>query len=261
MLQPRTGGGSEVDIAGRRILVTGATGGIGVQIVASLAAGGADLVLVGRRPSTLEALAGRWGAETVVADLAEPSEVDRVADAADGCDALVLNAGVLNADPATVMAVNLLAPLRLATSFTTARRTTGASAAVVFTGSVAGVSPSPGMGAYNASKFGLRGFALSLAAELSGTAISVTHLVVGYVRDAGMLVDSGGRPPRGVRTRSADQVASAVVEALDAGPAERWVAPWELRLAALAAGSSPRLVGPMLRRVGSAGRRSSTGSG
>jgi short-subunit dehydrogenase len=249
-----------VEIAGRRILVTGSTGGIGSRIVASLAHEGASLVLVGRRPSALAAQAARWDAETVVADLAVPSELSHVADVANGCDALVLNAGVLNADPTTVMAVNLLAPMRLATSFVAARRGAGGTAALVFTGSVAGVSPSPGMGAYNASKFGLRGFALSLAAELAGTPVSATHLVVGYVRDVGMLADSGGRPPRGVRTCSAEQVASAVVEALDRGPAERWVAPWELRLAALATASSPRLVGPVLRRIGSGARRSSGGA-
>jgi len=253
-------GGSQVDISGRRILLTGATGGIGTRILVALAGRGASLVLVGRRSSELGALADHWGAEAVVADLSEPSEVARVAEVADGCDALVLNAGVLDGDLAIVMAVNLLAPMRLATSFAAARRATGEPAAVVFTGSVAGVSPSPSSTGYSASKFGLRGFALSLAAELSGTAVTATHLVVGYVGDAGMLVDSGGRPPRGVRTRTADQVANAVVEAIEVGPAERWVAPWELRLAALAAAGSPRLVGPALRRIGAGTRRSSAGA-
>lgn len=246
-----------MEIAGRRILVTGATGGIGSRIVASLAEAGAHLVLVGRRQSTLDVLANRWGAEVLVADLAMSAEVASVADVALGCDALVLNAGVRDSDPATVMAVNLLAPMQLATSFVLTRRAAGGSAAIVFTGSVAGISPSPGGGVYNASKFGLRGFALSLAAELAGTPITATHLVVGYVRDVGMLVDSGGRPPRGVRTRSADQVASTVISALQEGPVERWVAPWELRLAALAAGNAPRLVGPVLRRLGSGAARSS----
>ena len=249
-----------MEIAGRRILVTGATGGIGDGVVAALAREGANLVLTGRRSSALEVQARRWGAEVVVADLAVPSEVAGLAEVADGCDALVLNAGVLEADPPTVMAVNLLAPMHLATSFVAARRATGGSAAVVFTGSVAGISPSPGLGVYNASKFGLRGFALALASELSGTPVTATHLVVGYVRDVGMLADAGGRPPRGVRTRSADQVAGAVVTALREGPAERWVAPWELRLAALAAGNAPRLAGPVLRRAGAGARRSSGGA-
>ena len=232
-----------MEIGGSRIMVTGATGGIGAVIVTALAGRGADLLLVGRRSSSVEALADRVGATAVVADLAVPSDLERLAAAVGECDALVLNAGVLDGPDQEVLTVNLLAPLRLASEFVGQRQASRRAGAVVFTGSVAGVSASVGMGAYNASKFGLRGYALSLAHELAGTSMSATHLVVGYVRDAGMLVRSGGRPPRGIRTRSPDQVATAVVRAIEDGPAEVWVAPVELRVATTALGVLPRLAG------------------
>lgn len=244
-----------MEINARRIMVTGATGGIGAAVVPALAARGAQLVLVGRRAAAVEALARRVGGEAVIADLTDPADVERLAEVAAGCDALVLNAGILDADPDAVMAVNLLAPMRLTSAFVSARRTAGAAGAVVLTGSVAGLVATPGMSAYNASKFGLRGYALSRAHECSGSPIAVTHLAVGYVRDAGMLVASGGRAPRGIRTRSPAQVADAVVHALASGPAELWVAPIELRLAARVAGGFPRLAAPLLRRVGSSAWR------
>ena len=246
-----------MEINTRRIMVTGATGGIGAAVVSALADRGARLVLVGRQVATLEALAVRVGGEAVVADLTEPADVERLADLAGGCDALVLNAGIPDGSLREVMAVNLLAPMQIASAFVAAPGAAVGEGAVVVTGSVAGIVATPGMSAYNASKFGLRGYTLSLAHACSGTSMSVTHLVVGYVRDAGMLVSGGGRPPRGIRTRAPGEVADAVVHALVHGPAEVWVAPAELRLAARAAGAFPRLAAPVLRRVGSGAWRSS----
>lgn len=253
-----------MDIAGRRILVTGATGGIGAAIVSALAARGARLVVTGRRAPELEAMTSRVGGESIVADLVEPAGVEAVESVLATCDAVVLNAGVAGpeegqawgpGDLEEVMTVNLLAPMRLARAFVAGHLPSGRPGAVVFTGSVAGVTASPGMTLYNASKFGLRGFALSLAHELAGTSLSATHLCVGFVRDAGMLVDSGRHLPTWVRTRSPASVADAVVGAITAGPPELWVAPTELRLAATVSGSLPGVSGPLLRRVGSSAWR------
>lgn len=247
-----------MEISASRIMVTGATGGIGAAVVSSLAAHGAQPVVVGRRASELEALAERTGGDAVVADLTDASAVEQLGCVADGCDALVLNAGLAEGDPDDILAVNLLAPMRLAESFVRTRLATGRPGAVVFTGSIAGLVATPGMGAYNASKFGLRGYALSLANELAGSPVTATHLVVGYVRDAGMMVNAGARPPRGIRTRSPVQVADAVMDGVRSGPAERWVAPVELRAASLVVSVLPRVAGPVLRRVGSTAWRPPT---
>lgn len=119
-------------LAGRRALVTGASQGIGTDLVHALAAAGADVVLSGRRPAPLEELAHevqrRHGVRTAVvpADLADAGETERLAERAlvpfGGLDVLVSNAGIshpqaaVDVDAATwdlTMAVNLRAPALL----------------------------------------------------------------------------------------------------------------------------------------------------
>lgn len=83
------------DRAGRRALVTGASGGIGLELARLLAADGYALTLVARSADKLQALAARLGgANVVAADLAQPGAVDEVVAAAPDVDVLVNNAGV-----------------------------------------------------------------------------------------------------------------------------------------------------------------------
>src|SRR4051794_26319349 len=111
-------------ISGSRILLTGASGGLGQATARALAAKGAHLILTARSEATLAALAADTGAEMLVADLTDRAAVDRVADVARGCDVLIANAGtgadvniekVTSADIDTVIDVNLRAPIVLAT--------------------------------------------------------------------------------------------------------------------------------------------------
>ena len=118
---------SGFDLAGRRVLVTGASGGIGGAIARQLHAQGATVVMTGRRVEPLEALAAELGerAQTVVADLTDPAAPDRLVRAAapDGSlDILVNNAGLTrdslalrlrDEDWQTVLDVNLSAGFRL----------------------------------------------------------------------------------------------------------------------------------------------------
>ena len=114
-----------------------------------------------------------------VADLADRADVRRVAERAAACDVLVANAG-LGADPPLadldedgidqVLDVNLRAPMVLATTFAQARIADGRPGHIVLVGSLAGIVASPGTRLYNATKFGLRGFALSLRQDAPGRA-------------------------------------------------------------------------------------------
>jgi NADP-dependent 3-hydroxy acid dehydrogenase YdfG len=83
-----------MELQGARVLLTGATGGLGEAIARALAGKGAHLVLSGRRPEPLSALAGELGAETVVCDLADRGQVERLAAEAGAVDVLVANAGL-----------------------------------------------------------------------------------------------------------------------------------------------------------------------
>src|SRR5215217_3199664 len=81
---------------GRRVLLTGATGGLGRGIARALHARGATIVASGRRREALDALAADLGdrIETVVADLADRSDVRGLAERSGRVDVLVANAGL-----------------------------------------------------------------------------------------------------------------------------------------------------------------------
>src|SRR5690349_22800091 len=79
---------------GARVLLTGATGGIGHAIARALKARGAELILTGRRTELLESLASDIGATTMVADLADADDVTRLMKEVGEIDVLVANAAL-----------------------------------------------------------------------------------------------------------------------------------------------------------------------
>jgi len=112
-----------VNLAGRTVLLTGATGGLGHAIARRLHAEGARLVLTGRRTEVLESLAAETGAQAVAVDLADLAAVERLANDHAEVDVLVANAGlsasghVLSFSVEEIdraLAVNLRAPMVLA---------------------------------------------------------------------------------------------------------------------------------------------------
>jgi short-subunit dehydrogenase len=103
---------------------------------------------------------------------------------------------------------------------------------------------------YNATKFGLRGFTLSLAQDLAGSAVSASVVAPGFIRDAGMFADGGIDLPPGVRTKAPDDVATGVVTAIESGRPEVFVAPPELRLAATLGSVAPAISAAIQRRAG-----------
>ena len=94
-----------------------------------------------------------------------------------------------------------------------------------------------GSSVYSATKFGLRGFGYSLSEELRGTGVGVTTVFPGFIREAGMFPESGAKLPRGVGTRTPEDVASAVVEGIEKNRAEIDVAPFSLSSGAKMFGS------------------------
>lgn len=248
-----------MDISGSRILITGASGGLGRSIADTLAGRGARVVLSGRDIGALRDVQATVGGEILVADLCDAAQVTDLVAQAGNFDAMVLNAGhpgegaLAELEPAWMDAVidtNLRAPVHLSVAFARHHVAAGTPGAIVLVGSVAGVTASAGLELYNATKFGLRGFALSLAQDLHGTSVQVTHIAPGFIRDAGMFADSGVELPRVVRTKAPADVAAAVVRGIEDGPTEIWVAPGELRAAALWASGMPSLGAAVIRRLG-----------
>jgi short-subunit dehydrogenase len=239
-----------MDLAGRRVLLTGAAGGLGRAIASALAAKGAALVLSGRNREALEALAGELPGGThavAVADLADPGAAEALAADAGEVDGLVANAGLPAAGRLTdftpeqltrALRVNLEAPMLLGQALLPAMVEQG-SGHLVFVSSLSGKAASPRTSIYNATKFGLRGFALGLRADLAPRGVGVSLVTPGFVRDAGMFADSGAKPPPGMGTTTPEAVGDAVIRAIERDRIEIAVAPRTQRFMAHFALASP----------------------
>jgi short-subunit dehydrogenase len=183
-----------MELNNARILLTGATGGLGQALASALAEQGADLLLAGRDEARLEncasAISGIGGtgrvALTLRADLNLAEDIEKTATAARafGVNVLINNAGI-NAfglyekqDWRTVeqvMTTNLLAPMQL-TSVLLPWLKGRERAAIVNIGSTFGSLPFPGFAAYSSAKAGLRGFSQALRRELADSLVEVVYV-------------------------------------------------------------------------------------
>ncbi|OLZ63729.1 oxidoreductase [Streptomyces amritsarensis] len=236
-----------MEMSGSNVLLTGATGGIGAALAARLTAQGARLTVTGRQEAALKSAADACGAAAVIADLAVRSDVVRLAETCADTDVLVANAAL----PASgdlldyteeqldrALDVNLRAPVllsRLLAEHMVAR----GRGHIVLVGSISGKAATKSTSLYNATKFGLRGFALALRQELRGRGVGVSLVQPGFVRDAGMFAATGAATPNGIRTVTPGQVADGVVRAVRRDLCEVNVAPLELRLLSAIAGQFP----------------------
>jgi NAD(P)-dependent dehydrogenase (short-subunit alcohol dehydrogenase family) len=262
------GPGRTRDLAGRRVLLTGATGGLGPEMAAALHDAGTTLVLSALPGPELEALARRLDSRALPVDLRDPAAPARLAELATatlgGVDVLVHNAGVERVGRFTdqtawaleeVVRVNLLAAMDLS------RRLLPAMEArrwgrLVFISSLAGKTGPACTGAYAASKAGLVALARTLRCEYEGTGVTASVVVPGFVRGAGMYGRGEAKSGVGASwlmgTVTSEAVARAVLRAVRGDDPELMVQRGPTRLALAAAELFPGLVGKRLNRwVGS----------
>jgi uncharacterized protein len=241
------------------VLLTGASGGIGRAIARALAPTAGELVLSGRRTEVLDSLAGELGARVIACDLSVREDVERLAERAGPVDVLIANAALRSGGLLSefsqeqidqMLEVNLRAPIALARALTPGmvERRHGH---VVFMSSLQGKASTPVASLYCAAKFGLRGFALALREDVRRHGVGVSVVLPGFIRDAGMFAESGAKLPVGVGTRSPEDVANAVVSAIERNRAEVEVAPVGLRLGTAAAALAPAFSAAVSRRLGS----------
>ncbi len=247
-----------MEIAGARILLTGATGGLGGAIARELSQRGARLILSGRRAGALASLASEVGGEVVEADLADRAAARALAERAGEVDVLVANAGL----PASgrleeyteeqidrALEVNLRAPIVLAQHLSAGMRARRRGQ-LVFVSSLSGKVATSGSSLYSATKFGLRGFAMGLRQDLADEGVGVSCVFPGPIDDAGMFADTGVALPRFAGHRRPGDVGRAVCRAIERDRAEIDVAPLPLRLGAAAAGAAPMAVARLQQRLG-----------
>jgi short-subunit dehydrogenase len=247
-----------VNLAGRSVLLTGATGGLGHAIARRLHAEGASLVLTGRRTEVLEPLAAETGARSLAIDLADAAAVERLAADCGDVDVLVANAAL----PASghlmsfsieqldrAVAVNLRAPMVLA-RLLGERMAARGDGHLVFISSLAGKVSSPGSSVYSATKFGLRGFAQGVREDLRAKGVGVSAVFPGFVSDAGMFHEAGAKLPPRVGMVTPEAVADAVLRAIERNRGEVDVAPLALRAGTKVASLAPALVLGVNRKLG-----------
>jgi short-subunit dehydrogenase len=103
---------------------------------------------------------------------------------------------------------------------------------IVLIASLAGKVGSPRSSIYNATKFGLRGFAFGFREDMHPHGVGVSIVSPGFVREAGMFHDAGSEPPPGLGTTTPDRVAKAVTQAIRRDRIEITVAPLRMRFLA-----------------------------
>ena len=226
--------------AGKRVLITGASSGVGAALARRLAEQGAVVGLIARRHDRLaEVLADcqKVSPESTmwVADLAESAAVGPLAlqawDTLGGIDVLVNNAAVPKrrivtalepSEVETVMRVNFFAPMRM-TLAVLPRMLGRESGTIVNVSSVGGRLGIIHESAYCASKFALCGWSESMAVDLHGTGISVKLIEPGPV-DTEIWDQPGNDDPiyEGPKC-SSDEVAQGILEALGRDGFEHYV--------------------------------------
>jgi len=183
----------EQTLDGQAALVTGASSGIGAATAERLAAAGADVVLVSRSEDQLSDLAADIEASTdtnahvVETDVTDPEQVSAAVDATvdtfGRLDIVVANAGVGIDEPVTEMSdesYRTMMGVNVDGAFYTARAAvphlSDSQGSLVFVSSFSGQYPRPANPIYAATKWWVRGFALSLQAAVGDEGIGITQI-------------------------------------------------------------------------------------
>lgn len=249
-----------MELRGRSVLVTGATGGLGQAIARRLRAEGCELTVTGRRGDVLESLAEDVQGTAVVADLSSAADLQRVVDGCGDVDVLVAGAGVPGTGELAeysleqldrVIDVNLRVPVALA-RLLGERMLARGSGHLVFISSLSGKNATPLSSLYNATKFGLRGFALGLRQDWGPRGIGVSLVNPGPIGDAGMFHEAttGTALPAGFRPKAPKDVAAAVVKAVRHDRAEVDVADPVMRAGTFFGQLAPQLAAKLNRVAG-----------
>lgn len=175
---------------GKRILVTGASSGIGRQIAISCAGMGAALVVSGRDQQRLDETAQACNGTAVIADLTSEADRHRLVDSCGPLNGVVHSAGIEGPSPIRLAsekhirqlsAIHYEAPFLL-TQRMLVKRTVQDSGSIIFISSLAAISGTAGIGVYSGMKGAVISTARCLALELTRQRIRVNCLAPSFVK-------------------------------------------------------------------------------
>ena len=186
----------------KRILVTGASSGIGKSIAIECSKMGANLIITGRNEERLNQtfleLEG-GGNQLIVSELTNDDELEKLASFMPNLDGIVHVAGIVNAKPFPflnrkglndILEINFFSPVLL-TNLLIRKKRINKQASVVFVSSISGVMCSfIGGSSYSASKGALNGIIKGMALDLSSKQIRVNSVIPGMI-DTGIFDGSG----------------------------------------------------------------------
>ena len=242
-------------LAGLRVLVTGASQGLGRAIAVAAAKRGAKVLAVSRSQPPLD------GVETLAADVTKPADREAMVRAAQerfgGLDVLINNAGVgatghfVDSTPETLRAVfetNFFGTTEMIRAFLPTLKQ-GVTPAIVNISSVLGKRAIPGLPSYSASKFAVNGFSEAIRAELSKDGVDVIVVNPGLTRTnfGRNMVEQQSPALDDANGMSAEDAAEAVLRALERGASDTTLT-FRGKLVVLASRYAPRLVDYFVKR-------------
>jgi NADP-dependent 3-hydroxy acid dehydrogenase YdfG len=220
----------KIDLSGRRVLVTGASSGIGAAACKSIVQCGGSVAMIARRKERLDELQADLGerATGICCDVTDlnvlEAAIGEAAQSLGGLDAVVAVAGramvgsIATGSPQgwrELMDLNLVGPLA-STRYALAHFPARGRRDIIFVGSTGGITPMPGVGIYAASKRGLRAAFDALRLELAAEGINASLVMPGMFETEGLIgaVDFNGDMPASDMPMFAPNSGPAAPEAL-----------------------------------------------
>jgi short-subunit dehydrogenase len=230
---------------GTRVLVTGASRGIGEAVANAFAARGCEVGRVSRSGE-------------IAADVADPDSIARAVEAFGDLDVLVANAGIAHYLPFADMPLDTVEELTRVNWMGTVHTVRAALPGLLARGrgqiaivsSGAGIRSFPGAAVYGATKAAQRGFGEALRHELSGTGVGLTMVYPGQIRSSLHDHERDRMPSwyRPDRTAPPEGLAEAIVAGVERGRREVFHPP-NVRLLRVVHGLNPGLADVLLRRI------------
>lgn len=249
-----------MDFSGKRVLLTGAAGGLGEITAHAFADAGATLILSSRDEQKLGELAATLSGgphEVIASDLTAAGAPQDVVARAGRVDIFIANAGrpggwgldEIEAEEITkVIAVNFEAPIQMARAVVPQMKERG-EGRIVLIASMAGKFALPNSTMYSSTKSGLRAFGWALRPEMARSGVTVSIVSPGFVGEVGMFAKRGGKAPPLAGVIPPKAYTKALLAGVSKGKGEISIARPQLRALSQLAVLAPGLFDRAFRRA------------